>query len=67
MNGLEESSCKPVEQKENHEKGPRGSWAGNQMGNPELNLKFSRKNKIAAYFSKHPVRKLQLGLAKHLG
>jgi hypothetical protein len=30
---LEESYCKPVEQEENHEKGPRGSWAGNHMGN----------------------------------
>jgi predicted SAM-dependent methyltransferase len=26
-----------------------------------LNLRFSRKKQIAAYFSKHPVRKLQLG------
>ena len=33
-NGLEKSSCEPVEQEENHEKGPRGSWAGNHMGNP---------------------------------
>jgi hypothetical protein len=34
--GLEKSSCKPVEQEENHEKGPRGSWARNHMGNPSL-------------------------------
>ena len=27
------TACKPVEQEENHEKGPRWSWAGNQMGN----------------------------------
>ena len=33
-NGLEKSSCEPVEQEENHEKGPRGSWARNHMGNP---------------------------------
>ena len=26
-NGLEQSPYKPVEQAENHEKGPRGSWA----------------------------------------
>jgi hypothetical protein len=26
-------SCKPVEQEETHEKGPRGSWARNHMGN----------------------------------
>ena len=32
-NGLEKSSCKPVEQEENHEKGPRRSWAKNHMGN----------------------------------
>jgi hypothetical protein len=25
--------CKFVEQEENHEKGPRCSWAGNQRGN----------------------------------
>jgi uncharacterized radical SAM superfamily protein len=30
-----ESSCKPVEQEENHENGPRWSWARNRMGNPE--------------------------------
>jgi hypothetical protein len=28
------SSCKPVEREENYEKGPRGSRAGSQMGNP---------------------------------
>src|SRR5208282_2425508 len=32
-NGLEKSSCKPVEQEENHEKGLGGSWARNHMGN----------------------------------
>jgi hypothetical protein len=26
-------TCKPPEQAENHEKGPRCSWARNQMGN----------------------------------
>jgi hypothetical protein len=26
-------ACKPVEQAENHKKGPRWSWAGNHMGN----------------------------------
>jgi hypothetical protein len=30
----EKKTCKPVEQEENHEKGPRWSWARNQMGNP---------------------------------
>ena len=35
-NGLEKSSCKPVEQEENREKGPRWSWARNQMGNVSL-------------------------------
>jgi hypothetical protein len=29
-------TCKPVEREENHEKGPRWSWAGNHMGNPRL-------------------------------
>jgi hypothetical protein len=33
-NGLEKSSCKSVEQEENYEKGPCGSWARNQMRNP---------------------------------
>ena len=28
------TDCKPVEQEENHEKGPLGSWAANHMGNP---------------------------------
>jgi hypothetical protein len=36
-NELEEYSCKPVEQEEDHEKGPRWSWARNQMGNPDSN------------------------------
>jgi hypothetical protein len=36
----EKSPCKPVEQEENHEKGPIGSWAGNHMGNPIPNGKF---------------------------
>ena len=31
-------TCKSVEQEENHEKGPRGSWARNHMGNPDLTL-----------------------------
>jgi hypothetical protein len=31
--GIEKRTCKPVEKEENHEKGPRGSWARNQMGN----------------------------------
>jgi hypothetical protein len=30
-------TCKPVKQEENHEKGPRRSWARNQMGNVSLN------------------------------
>jgi hypothetical protein len=34
---LEKSPCKSMEQKENHEKAPRGSWANNHMGNPRLN------------------------------
>jgi hypothetical protein len=35
-------TCKSVEQAENHEKGPRCSWARNQMGNSGLSesLKF---------------------------
>jgi hypothetical protein len=32
----EKSSCTSVEQDENHEKGPRWSWARNHMGNPSL-------------------------------
>jgi hypothetical protein len=31
--GSEKRACKPVEKEENHEKGPRWSWARNQMGN----------------------------------
>jgi hypothetical protein len=30
---LKKRTCKPVEQEENHEKGQRGSWARNHMGN----------------------------------
>ena len=33
-NGPEESSCKPVEQEENDERGSCGSWATAQIGNP---------------------------------
>jgi hypothetical protein len=32
---LEELTCNPVEQEENHEEGSRWSWARNQMGNPD--------------------------------
>ena len=32
-------TCKSVEKEENHEKGPRWSWARNQMGNPDENEK----------------------------
>jgi hypothetical protein len=31
----EKMTCKPMEQEENHEKLPRGSWVRNQMGNPD--------------------------------
>jgi hypothetical protein len=33
---LEKWTCNPVEQEENHEKGPRWSWARNPMGNINL-------------------------------
>jgi hypothetical protein len=33
-------TCKSVEQEENHEKGPRGSWARNHMGNVSKNVDF---------------------------
>src|ERR1035437_5373250 len=39
--GLEKSSCKPVEQEENHEKGPLGSWARNHMGNVSQILHYA--------------------------
>ena len=31
-------TCKLADQEENHEKGPRWSWARNQMGNVSLDL-----------------------------
>ena len=40
-NGLEKSSCKQVEPEENREKGPRGSWARNHMGNVRLVDRFN--------------------------
>ena len=37
MSATGKRTCKPMEQEENHEKGPRWSWARNQIGNPSLN------------------------------
>jgi hypothetical protein len=34
---VERRTCKSVKQEENQEKGPRWSWARNQMGNRRLN------------------------------
>ncbi len=36
--GTRKKPCKSVEWEENHEKGPRWSWARNHMGNPSLCL-----------------------------
>ena len=49
-NGLEKSSCKRVEQEENHEKGPRGSWARNHVGNLSLHC-MSNNFKAARGFT----------------
>jgi len=42
------SPCKCVEQAENHDKGPRGSWARNNMGNPSLHsgVHFGGRNRL---------------------
>ena len=37
----QKNSCNSVEQAENHEKGPRWSWARNHMGNPSSIVKSS--------------------------
>jgi len=49
---VEKTTCKPAEQEENHEKGPRRSRAGNQMGNPDED---SAKTQTAAIF-RRPVQ-----------
>jgi hypothetical protein len=32
---IEKTTCNPVEQEENPKRGPRQSWAGNHMRNPD--------------------------------
>ncbi len=34
--GLEKGPCKPVKLEKNHEKGPRGSWAGSHIGKSQM-------------------------------
>jgi len=49
-------ACQSVEQEENHEKGPRWSWATNQMGNPRLLLFCRMRTPAQAQFLRAPLK-----------
>ncbi len=55
-------TCQSVEQEENHEKGPRWSWARNQMGNSSLkNPQYLLTNLIFGVCSSQNHRRLMMG------